>query len=550
MPLLRGLLFFIAIASASPILAQTALDRADPTQAEEQNDELLEDPARDVPPPTSSPPDRTEISQQAATAFQVGSILIEGNEELADSEFIDIVERFISTPLTRAELAALADAIAERARERGYIFATTLIPQQNLAMGVLRVRLDEGTIDEIRLEDVDDEAILRQLAPLKSGRPVTRDRLERHILLADDISGTRILDTRFERDGGLGILVVRARRSQTHAFVEATNNGSQPVGPVRARIEVDFNGIIDSADEVDVTFGTTPFQLEELQFARGSYRIVVDASGLEVGTHVSYSRTEPGSFLADRDIEGRLWRAGVSARYPLLRRRSTSVWALGEFEVSDLRQSREGQRVRHDRIPTIRAGLYSRGVFAEGIYRGRVMISRGLDILSATQLGDPLASRDDASAEFTSLYGWFAWDRPIAGPISIALGARGQLSTDPLLAVEDVGLGGTSFLRGYNFNERSGDEGIMGFGELRYDLRGEGFWFPRSQIYAYADGGDVSNLEGGRGGGSLASVGGGLRLDLTRDLDLDLELAVPLTGERFDSESDAPLLNMRIAQSF
>jgi len=360
----------------------------------------------------------------------------------------------------------------------------------------------------------------------------------------------RILDSRYEKEGDTGVLVIRTRRSHSSAAVELRNNGSEPVGPIRARINVDLNGVLASADEVDVTLGTTPLQPDELQFASASYRIMVDPSGLELGAHLSYSATQPGAFLADRDIEGRFWRAGVNAQYPLLRRRDMSVWVIGEFEVTDLKQDRAGELVRHDRVPVISAGIYSRGRLAGGNYRGRVTVSRGLNILSATNLGDPLATRSDASADFTSLYGWFAWDRGLTDNLTLALGGRGQLASDPVLATEDIGLGGTSFLRGYNFNERSGDQGIMGYGELRYDWRGRGFWLPRAQVYVYADGGVVSNLQDGFGGGSLASAGGGMRLDVTRDLDLDLEVAVPLTGTRFDTDSDAPLVNIRVQQSF
>ena len=60
----------------------------------------------------------------------------------------------------------------------------------------------------------------------------------------------------------------------------------------------------------------------------------------------------------------------------------------------------------------------------------------------------------------------------------------------------------------------------------------------------------MSNLQDGRGGGSLASAGAGVRLALTRDLDLDVETAFPLTGPRFDTGSDAPLLNVRITHDF
>ena len=201
-------------------------------------------------------------------------------------------------------------------------------------------------------------------------------------------------------------------------------------------------------------------------------------------------------------------------------------------------------------MPVVRAGLYSRGRLGGGWFRANVTASRGLDVLSATNPGDPLASRSDASARFSSLNGWFAWEFPVAKSVSVALGARGQLASAPVLVTEDIGIGGTSFLRGYDFNERSGDNGIMGYGELRYNWRGEGFWLPRAQAYVFADAGSVSNLEDGFGGGSLASAGGGLRLNVTRDLNLGLEMAVPLTGERADSDSNSPLFNIRIGHSF
>lgn len=492
-----------------------------------------------------------QVAQPTQTQeYMINSIIISGNKALPDTEFVDLIEEYSSRPLSQQDLSTLATRIAVRAQFQGYIFATATVPSQDLDLGVLRVNLNEGTIDEIRLEGAQDAAIARQLAPLQSGTPVTREQLERRLLLADDISGVRVIDTEFKQEGERGVLIVKTRRTKTSAYVEARNNGSRQVGPIRARIDLDFNGLLNSADEVDVSFGTTPLQPSELQFARGSYKIVVDASGLELGAHLSYSSTEPGDFLAQREIEGRFLRAGVSAQYPLKRSRDLSVWVVGEFEVTDLRQNREGQLARRDRVPTVSAGLYSRGKLAGGRFNGRLMATRGLDVLSATAPGDPRATRLDASARFTSLNGFFSWSRSLAGSFSVALGARGQLAADPVLATEDIGIGGTSFLRGYDFNERSGDSGIMGFSELRYNWRGKGFWLPRGQAYVFADGGVVSNLENGFGSGSLASAGGGLRLDVTRDLDLGVEVAVPLTGERRDSDSAGPLFNLRIGQSF
>ena len=539
----------LAALACPPLAAQSSVDLAEPEQFEAEPNRLAADeaPRSSNVSLTAAPP---QVNSTSGQEFAISSIVISGNEALSDAEFLDLIEEYTSRPLSRDDLATLATRIAVRARFKGYIFATASVPSQDLNLGVLRVVLDEGSIDEIRLKGAQDDAIARQLQPLVTGGPVTQAALERRLLLADDISGVRILDTQFEKEGDRGVLIVKTRRSHASAYAEVRNNGSKQVGPIRARIDVDFNGLLSSADEVDVTIGTTPLQPGELQFARGSYKIVVDTSGLELGAHLSYSQTQPGAFLSEREIEGRFLRAGVSAQYPLKRSRDFSVWVISEFEVTDLRQDREGGLARRDRVPTIRTGLYSRGRLAGGRFSGRLIASRGLDILSATDPGDPLASRDDASARFTSLYGWLSWQRSLSKSFSVALGARGQIASDPVLATEDIGIGGTSFLRGYDFNERSGDSGIMGFGELRYNWRGKGFWLPRAQAYVFADGGVVSNLQDGFGSGSLASAGGGLRLNLTRDLDFDMELAVPLTGERRDSDSAGPLINLRVGQAF
>jgi len=48
------------------------------------------------------------------------------------------------------------------------------------------------------------------------------------------------------------------------------------------------------------------------------------------------------------------------------------------------------------------------------------------------------------------------------------------------------------------------------------------------QLYGYADGGAVGNLDGGTGGGSLFSAGGGIRASLPSRLEAGLEIGVPL----------------------
>ncbi|MGB3738393.1 MAG: ShlB/FhaC/HecB family hemolysin secretion/activation protein [Pontixanthobacter sp.] len=542
-----ALLALSAVALSTAGQAQPVLDRTDPTQEEERGDAVPQlDNAAD---PTLTAEQGRDLALDGET-FAVGAIVIDGARALTPRDFVDIIQDYSARPVTGEELNTLADRIAGRARERGFVFATATIAPQSLDTGVLRVRLDEGRIDEIRIDGDDDAALRAQLAPLLDGGPATLDRIERQILLADDLAGVYVRRSRFEREGDRGILIVEAFRSRYSGTIELENDGSQPIGPLRARLDFDANALLTPFDELDVTLSTVPLQPEELQFAKASYGMVVNSAGTQITAIGSYSATEPGAYLADRDIFGESWRAEIEISHAVVRSRNISVWAQASAELRDLRQERDGRLARHDRIPVVRASLYSIARVLGGAMRGKITVSQGLDMFGATQEGDPLASRRDAPADFSSLSGWLEWETGLFGDVSLELGGRGQIAATPLLTTEDIGLGGTRFLRGYNFSERTGDNGVMGYGELRYDWVDPFLGIRNFELYAYADGGLADNLEDGRGGGSLASSGGGIRTEITRDLDFDVEVAVPLTGPRYDTDDMSPRFNIRLRQSF
>ena len=506
-------------------------------------------PSRDTPSATQIEPRTDDRQSLGRGIYNVGPISLEGLGELSVVDFVDIIERYAARDLDGEQLNTLASEVAARAQAKGYVFATAMIEPQSLRAGVLRVRVDEGRIDRIRIDGDDDAAILSQLAPLLNGRPVTKARLERHLLLADDISGVRVRRAYFEREAERGILVLEARRSRASGAVVFENDGTAPVGPERLRIDADFNGLLTPTDEVDITLATTPFEPGELQYAKLKYEAVISSSGTQAGVVVSHSRTDPGAYLADDDVTGRSTRLGIELRHPFIRRRNFSLWGEAELQLRDIRRERDGALDRHDRIPVVRLGAFMAGAAAGGRYRARVTYSQGLSVLGATERGDPLASRDDASAVFSSLYAWADWERELGSGFSMELAARGQIASAPLLSTEDLGLGGNRFLRGYPYSQRSGDEGIMGSGELRYDWEDALGLLDNMQIYAYADGGYVGNIDNGRGTGELYSAGGGLRTDIVSGLDLDVELAMPLSGPRYDTDDDNPRLNVKLRKT-
>jgi len=534
--------------AAGPLAAQDALDRTNPA-TQVSRDEFT-NPSQAPIRIEFQPVLDASLEGGSTEVLDIGAILIDGLVAMDRADFAAAIEPFAGRPLDRAELGQLTDAIAARARAEGYLLATAWIPQQTLVAGTLRVRIDEGVIDSVRIQGRDDPVIRRQLERLVTGQPVTLAALQREVLLADDLPGVWINGTRFERDGERRVLVVDAGRSDAGGSVLVATDGTKPLGPVRARIDFDANGLISPRDRVDLSISATPLDPEELAFFSARYTVIVSDSGTSIGTFGSYSRTEPGAYLANRELLGKAWQGGIRMRHPLLRTQARSLWLEASGEVQDLAQDSFGLLARHDRITLARLGFYGFGPLAGGSLQGRATVSQGIPVLAATGTGGPLASRFDAEPDFTTLTWWLRWRRGIVPRVSLSLESTGQLSTSPLLIGESFALGGTGFLRGYDFAQAVGDEGAAGLAELRYDWPKAFGAVRHVQLYAFADGGTVSNLAQGLGGGTLASSGAGLRTDITRDLDLDFEVAVPLTEDRYDTGDNSPRLNLRVSQSF
>lgn len=483
-------------------------------------------------------------------AMPVGAIYLNGLRALRAADFADIFESHVGRTLSQTELADLAEAVAERARDRGYVFATASIPPQSIRAGMLRIDIDEGRVDGVRLTGRDSAAVRSALLPLMGGAPVRLAELERRLLIAGDVDGIVIRRTRLVREGLYKILVVDVAEDRWSGSVALANDGSRPIGPVQAELRVRGSQLLSGGDALTFTGLITPFEPEELQYGALRYAQRVTASGTELFVGGSVSGTHPGAYLKNLDIEGRSWSGSAGIMQPVVRRRSASVWAEASVGVRRVDQHRHAVRARRDRLSTARLAIYGSASAISGRLRAGATLTRGLDILQATRPSDPLASRRDADGVFSSAYLWADWTGKLTGKLEARVAVASQVASGPLLVSEEVGLGGGAFLRAYDYSERSGDQGAMVSAELRrgFDLKRKAV--TRVELYAFVDGGRVTNKQGGFGSGALASTGGGLRARLLGGVSADIALAVPLSGPRYDSGDRRPTALFRLSKSF
>lgn len=515
---------------------QTPVDRIDPAVVSDDFRSREPQAPRPATPVISAESQTADIITSDA-AFTVGAVRVEGATMLSPADFAPAIERYLGQPLGEAELRALASDVAAVARDAGFGLATAWIPPQDVVNGILRVRLDEGRIDAVEVEGPGRRIVEPRLTPLADGRPVRTAELERRLLVAGDLAGVSIGQVRLVRRSGRAILTVATDFDRVTGRAMVDNWGSSSVGPVRLRVGAGFNRMILPGDRLTVGGVVTPFQPREYQYVQAGYSLPVGGNGTEVSVRGYFGHTDPGGALRDVDVDGKSYEAAVGLTHPLQRSRTASVWAMLDLTLRDSELDRDGVRLRNDRIVTASAGLYANGELGGGRARVQLSLIQGLDWLDATERGAPLASRRDAGGSFTKLYFWGDYTRSLGGNFGLSLSGEGQLASRPLLSSEEMGLGGQPFLRGYEFRELAGDQGVVGAAELRYDLRALPRPLRDAQLYAFIDAGEVANLDGGFGGGTLVSAGAGVRLWAEHGLEAGLQLGVPLRdvfGERPD----------------
>ncbi|MEO0463848.1 MAG: ShlB/FhaC/HecB family hemolysin secretion/activation protein [Pseudomonadota bacterium] len=485
-------------------------------------------------------------------AEQIGAIAITGAEAIGEERFQQVLEGFFGEPLTDEVLDRLTDELTQIAKDEGYPYVRTEVDRRAAAMGIINITIDEGRIDAVQLEGSQNPLAQRILNRL-IGKPASKSDLERALLLVSDIPSMRLRGAKLKREdipgGKQNVLVVRVSERDNDYRIAADNYGSDSFGPVRARASARIMDAFVAGDQISGAVRINPIEPDELVFVSGSYDTQVTEGGARFSVSASVGRTSPGDVSNGADLTGDTRRASARLSVPVKRARKASIWLDGGIGYVTIQQDDTGDLLRDDTIVTASAGLRTQFAVSGGRARTGVTIERGLGILDATRLGDPLASRRDGDGVFTKVRFNADLRVPLAKRVSLLMSAAGQIADRPLLGPEEIALGGAFRTRGYNFAEVLGDEGIYGLAELRYNVDTGDLPLRYLQLYGFIDGGYVSDIDATGTEGTLFSAGPGLRTRLG-PLDLELEGGFPLGGSGERTDDPDPQVNLRAGVNF
>jgi hemolysin activation/secretion protein len=461
---------------------------------------------------------------------------------------------FAGTEQPVAVLCEIRDAAATILREKGYL-AAVQVPTQRIENGVVRMETLYARVVTVRARGQTDGAeakLAAYLNKLTEDEYFDRNRAERYLLLARDLPGYNVQLTLKPAGTGPGELVGEVAVLRRPYSVNATvqNLAAPATGRWGGQVRGQAYGLTGLGDVTTLAFYST-FDFKEQKILNVGHSFRPGSEGLTIDGQFTYAWTKPDidGNEATPDLKAKTLFWTIDARYPLVRRQSTNLWAAVGFDFVDQKVDFFGPLTRDKlRVLWLRADwdaidLRSRrpgwrlGAYAE--------LRRGLGIFDATDGSESVPpSRVDGDATATVIRAGGEAELALGRDFAVSLSPRVQYALDALLSFEEFTAGNYTVGRGYDPAALSGDSGAG----LSVELRGPRLPMGKSgtlslQPYVFGDAAWVWNRNDGQGADHLKSAGGGLRAELGDRFRLDGTLAFPLEKAGIeDRKGDVRLL--------
>ena len=475
----------------------------------------------------------------------VRAVRIDGATAYTGPQTAAVTAGLVGPAIPLARIEAARTALLNLYRNDG--FALTTVTATLDAGGVLRFAVIEGHIAEVRLEgDIGPAGtqVLRFLNRLTQVRPIDTATLERWLLLAQDVPGVTlraVLRPSASEPGAL-TLVAQVERQAVTGLLSIDNRAFDLIGTQQGLAILGLNSFTEFGERTEATFYHTNGNTQN--FGQVTSEAYAGSSGLRIRIYGGYGETNPSGFLRDIEYHGTTTVAGAAATYPLIRARQQTLSLSLYFDAIETKVTTLGQvpgsaQTGRDSLRVARVGAdyaLQDGLLGDDRPAVNVVaarLSHGIPSFGATANNDPNATRLGQRTDFTK----FVLDasrvqvlfRPWADA-SVAIKGRliGQVSNDVLPPSEKFFLGGSEFNRGFYSGQVTGDNALVWVTELQLNTNYDVQVFDRpvnlaAQFYAFYDWGETWQNQRIDPNARLSSAGLGLRLNVTRYTEFDIE---------------------------
>lgn len=534
----------------TPAYGQTLPGSADPGRINERFRPPMPERTEEITPPKTQSID--EAIPTATNGFILEDVRLEGVTAFNAEKFVPLIAQYRGKMADLNTLNHLSARITATYREDGYFLSRAIVPQQEIDNGIVTIRVVEGFVNDVIIDDPDGllskdplGILSNTIAQIKSTVPLHGPTLERYALLLNQSYGiyAQNILTAAKADmqaaPGAINLVLKITANPSAASLSYNNHGSRYVGPHQASADWVGGNLLNSFDRLNVqASGTIP--LREMQYGAFNYSLPLTSGGLTARLGASYSNSRPGLTLKPLEVEGdsTLLEAGLS--YPLVLSRKTELNVGVGFKFHNTATEFLDEELIDDklRIISLNASFQTQDSW-DGNNLIDLTLNKGVDVLGSTETGSDKLSRTRGHSDFLDLNLEAARNQQLPHDLEVSVNAAAQYTQVPLLSSQEFGYGGTTFGRAYDPSEITGDQGVAGGLELRYTgIEPMLDSNVRVVPFAFYDIGKVWNEDEGEKPVSAASAGFGAYYSISGQVRGAAQVAFPLT-----KPVDTPIMN-------
>lgn len=467
--LVRGLPWLLL--TAFPLLALATPDAGSlRQQIEQQRDFKL--PQVNRQPKIAPPP---EIKKKDGVIVNPKEFRFVGNKLISNQDLAFAVKPFLNKELSFDGLLLAADAVAAAYKDFG-VLARAYLPEQDVSDGLITIQIVEARFAGLRTNEYASnmvgvevvEAFFNKAQAV--GEPLRVDKIDRAILLVDDLPGVSIL----------GTLEPGASEGETALFVQAKdeprftgdlgidNTGSRATGKNRLTV----NMAINSPGQRGEILNVNGIHSKGSNYGRFYLNVPDGFDGLRLGFSVStltYKVIDgPGAAVS---VKGSSTSKGVDGNYPIVRGRLHNVyWSTALDNKTFFTEDMSGVRSDYQ-SDSLRTGL-SGNAFDDfgggGSNSGSVSFIKGR--LNYALQNSQLIGIDP---KFNKLNYSFSRQQRLAESQSILFSLQGQHANQALDSSEKFYLGGSQSVRAYPTSELGGERGYLVSAEWRWRVNAD-----------------------------------------------------------------------------
>jgi hemolysin activation/secretion protein len=418
--------------------------------------------------------------------LEIGAVLREitdrpGNPDMEDLQSItDLVleQEAKRTWITIEQLDAIALAVTEYYRERGFILATAFIPEQEVQDGVIRLNVLEGRLGDVavRNQEIFAPDTLKAAFSGELGNPVTEEQVEGALRRINDLPGVRVRGSFSPGDNvgetRLAISVLEEKQWSSNVLLD--NHGSETTGETRLYATTEWNnvlnkghrlllGILRSEGPDSSVFGQAEYEVPVTRNRRGSLTFSASTNEFSVNRLANLP-----------EIVGETDNLGLAFDYQVIRSRTRNL-ALHAgytqkdviFQVGALTTLSTDEKIENFMVAADYTQLWDD---RQLLLNGRFGFDQG-HVINGEQRGQ--------SSDFTKVllttnllkrFSFDNWLTKNATSINFVAKLNAQYTEKFLSSVEQFSLGGPTGVRAFGVSDVSVDSGAYAGFEMHFDL--------------------------------------------------------------------------------